>query len=97
MLPKVATHILHQTSRAVTAAHTQTGQTLRNVIQLQTQSGTPATASTSLGGWNGASSWGSGGAGPGGAKFNAGSRFYNGYTVNFQSKLCILPPSKTVF
>jgi len=80
MLPKVATHILHQTSRAVTAVQ---NQTIRNVLQLQTQSSTPATTGSGLGGWNGAgsSSWGSSGAGPGGAKYNAGSRFYNGYTV----------------
>lgn len=79
MLPKVATHILHQTSRAVTAVQNQTG-TIRNVLQLQTQSSTPATT----GGWSGAgsSSWGSSGAGPGGAKYNAGSRFYSGYTVS---------------
>lgn len=84
MLPKVATHILHQTSRAVAAVQSQTGYTIRNVLQLQTQSSTPATTGSGLGGWNGAgsSSWGSSGAGPGGAKYNAGSRFYNGYTVS---------------
>ncbi|KIM79469.1 hypothetical protein PILCRDRAFT_823366 [Piloderma croceum F 1598] len=82
MLPKVATHILHQTSRAVTAVQNQTGYTIRNVLQLQTQSSTPATTGGGLGSWSGAgsSSWGSSGAGPGGAKYNAGSRFYNGYT-----------------
>ena len=86
MLPKVATHILHQTSRAVTAVQNQTGYTIRNVLQLQTQSSTPATTGSGLGSWNGAgsSSWGSSGAGPGGAKYNAGSRFYNGYTVSIQ-------------
>lgn len=84
MLPKVATHILHHTSRAVTAVQNQTGYTIRNVLQLQTQSSTPATTGGGLGSWNGAgsSSWGSGGAGPGGAKYNAGSRFYSGYTVS---------------
>lgn len=84
MLPKVATHILHHTSRAVTAVQNQTGYTIRNVLQLQSQSSTPATTANGLGVWNGAgsSSWGSSGAGPGGAKFNAGSRFYNGYTVS---------------
>ena len=85
MLPKVATHILHQTSRAVAAVQNQSGYTIRNVLQLQTQS-TPTTTGSGLGSWNGAgsSSWGSSGAGPGGAKYNAGSRFYSGYTVSLQ-------------
>ncbi|KAG2125888.1 hypothetical protein BD769DRAFT_1463883 [Suillus cothurnatus] len=76
MLPKVANHIFLHTSRAVAAVQNQTGHTLRNVLQLQSSApGAPTT-------WTGAgsSSWGSNGAGPGGAKFNAGSRFYNGYT-----------------
>ncbi|KAH7903277.1 hypothetical protein BJ138DRAFT_1195239, partial [Hygrophoropsis aurantiaca] len=80
MLPKVANHILLHTSRAVAAVQNQTTYTIRNVLQLQSSTG-PTTTSTGLTGWNGASSsWGSNGAGPGGAKFNAGSRFYNGYT-----------------
>jgi pentatricopeptide repeat protein len=85
MLPKVATHILHQTSRAVAAVQNQSGYTIRNVLQLQTQS-TPTTTGSGIGSWNGAgsSSWGSSGAGPGGAKYNAGSRFYSGYTVSVQ-------------
>lgn len=76
MLPKVANHIFLHTSRAVAAVQNQTGHTLRNVLQLQ--SSAPSAPTT----WTGAgsSSWGSSGAGPGGAKFNAGSRFYNGYT-----------------
>ncbi|KAG1729087.1 uncharacterized protein EDB91DRAFT_1160171 [Suillus paluster] len=76
MLPKVANHIFLHTSRAVAAVQNQTGHTLRNVLQLQ--SSAPSAPTT----WTGAgsSSWGSNGAGPGGAKFNAGSRFYNGYT-----------------
>ncbi|KAG1888745.1 hypothetical protein F4604DRAFT_1714916 [Suillus subluteus] len=76
MLPKVANHIFLHTSRAVAAVQNQTGYTLRNVLQLQ--SSAPSAPTT----WTGAgsSSWGSNGAGPGGAKFNAGSRFYNGYT-----------------
>jgi hypothetical protein len=80
MLPKVANHIFLHTSRAVAAVQNQTGHTLRNVLQLQ--SSAPSAPTT----WTGAgsSSWGSSGAGPGGAKFNAGSRFYNGYTVSLQ-------------
>lgn len=82
MLPKVATHILHHTSRAVTAVQNQTGYTIRNVLQLQTQSSTsPATTGSGLGGY-GSSSWGSAGAGPGGSKYHAGSRFYTGYSVS---------------
>lgn len=89
MLPKVATHILHHTSRAVTAVQNQTGYTIRNVLQLQTQgSGTPATTGNGLGGY-GSSNWGSTGAGPGGAKYHAGSRFYSGYSVSTTSMLSI--------
>lgn len=76
MLPKVANHIFLHTSRAVAAVQNQTGHTLRNVLQLQ--SSAPSAPTTWTG--TGSSSWGSNGAGPGGAKFNAGSRFYNGYT-----------------
>lgn len=76
MLPKVANHIFLHTSRAVAAVQNQTGHTLRNVLQLQ--SSAPSAPTTWTG--TGSSSWGSSGAGPGGAKFNAGSRFYNGYT-----------------
>ncbi|EGO04192.1 hypothetical protein SERLA73DRAFT_44140 [Serpula lacrymans var. lacrymans S7.3] len=81
MLPKVANHIFLHTSRAVAAVQNQTSHTIRNVLQLQSSSG-PNTTTNGLNSWNGAgsSSWGSNGAGPGGAKFNAGSRFYNGYT-----------------
>ncbi|KAI0057735.1 hypothetical protein BV25DRAFT_1771569, partial [Artomyces pyxidatus] len=81
MLPQVANHILHHTTRAVAAAQNQAGHTLRNVLGLQS-AGTPS-SSTSLGPWNGAgsSSWGSGHAGAGGgAKYHTGSRFYSGYT-----------------
>ncbi|KZT20615.1 hypothetical protein NEOLEDRAFT_1158554 [Neolentinus lepideus HHB14362 ss-1] len=78
MLPKVANHILHHGARAVAAVQNQTGATIRNVLQLQGTS-SPSTGLTS---WNGASSssWGSGGAGPGGAKYQSSSRFYSGYT-----------------
>ena len=91
MLPKVATHILHHTSRAVAAVQNQTGYTIRNVLQLQTQSSTPATTGSGLGGY-GSSSWGSAGAGPGGAKYHAGSRFYSGYSVSPASMLDTLIP-----
>ena len=85
MLPKVANHIFLHTSRAAAAVQNQTTQTIRNVLQLQTSSA-PGSTPTGLSGWNatGSSSWGSAGAGPGGAKFNAGSRFYNGYTVRVE-------------
>ena len=66
MLPKVANHLILHTSRAVALVQ---GQSLRNVLQ------SPAAGA--------GSSWGSAGtgAGPGGAKFHAGSKFYKGYTV----------------
>ncbi|KDQ65137.1 hypothetical protein JAAARDRAFT_53039 [Jaapia argillacea MUCL 33604] len=88
MLPKVANHILHHTARAAAAVQNQTGQTIRSVLQSHTAlPSTTTTAVTSgggggIGGWNGAtsSSWGSSGAGPGGAKYQSSSRFYNGYT-----------------
>ncbi|KIK93846.1 hypothetical protein PAXRUDRAFT_828557 [Paxillus rubicundulus Ve08.2h10] len=68
MIPKVANHLFLHTSRAVALVQNQSGA-LRNVLQ----SGPAAGAG---------SSWGSAGtgAGPGGAKFNAGSKFYKGYT-----------------
>ncbi|TFY83258.1 hypothetical protein EWM64_g753 [Hericium alpestre] len=80
MLPQVANHIIHHTARAAAAAQSQAGQTLRNVLGLQS-SGTQS-ASTGLNGWNatGSSSWGSGHTGAGGAKYHTGSRFYSGYT-----------------
>lgn len=84
MLPKVATHILHHTSRAAAAVQNQTTQTIRNVLQFQS-SPSPSSSTGTLSGWNGpgssSSNWGSNGTGPGGAKYNAGSRFHNGYTV----------------
>ncbi|KAJ7749278.1 hypothetical protein DFH07DRAFT_942104 [Mycena maculata] len=78
MLPKVATHILHSTSRAAAAVQNQT-HTIRNVLH---SSSSPAP--TSLGPWNGPSSSSSGGSssngpGPGGQKFT-GSRFHTGYS-----------------
>jgi hypothetical protein len=87
MLPQVATHIFHHTSRAVAAAQNQAGHTLRNVLGFQTS--TTPSSTTGLTPWNnntGSSSWGSGHAGAGGgAKFNAGSRFYSGYKVSHLS------------
>lgn len=81
MLPKVASHLLHHTSRAVAAVQSQTGHTIRNVLQ----SG-PSSAGN-LGSWNGPSSsnsnWGSTGSGTGGAKFSSSSRYHSGYTVSF--------------
>lgn len=83
MLPKVATHILHTTSRAAAAVQNQT-HTIRNVFQLQ-HSSAPSSASGNLGPWNGpgSSHWGGNGTGAGSTKYNTGSR-YNGYTVRIR-------------
>ncbi|KAJ7233774.1 hypothetical protein C8J57DRAFT_1381560 [Mycena rebaudengoi] len=81
MLPKVATHILHSTSRGAAAAVHNQSHTIRNVLQLQSSSS--PTAGTTLGPWNGQGSSGSGsnnGPGPGGQKYT-GSRFHTGYTA----------------
>ncbi|KAJ7235973.1 hypothetical protein C8J57DRAFT_1377200 [Mycena rebaudengoi] len=81
MLPKVATHILHSTSRGAAAAVHNQSHTIRNVLQLQSSSS--PSAGTSLGPWNGQGSSGSGsnnGPGPGGQKYT-GSRFHTGYTA----------------
>ncbi|CCL99002.1 uncharacterized protein FIBRA_01010 [Fibroporia radiculosa] len=69
MLPKVANHLLHHTARAVAAAQNQTGHTIRNVLQLQSSSGTSSSNS-------GRSSYG---AGSGGPKYSSG-RTYTGYS-----------------
>ncbi|KAJ7637034.1 hypothetical protein FB45DRAFT_1001907 [Roridomyces roridus] len=72
MLPKVATHLLHTTSRAVVAVQNQTHTTIRNVLS-------PG-PSTSLGPWGGSSNSGSNnGPSSGGQKYT-GSRFYSGYS-----------------
>ncbi|KAF8996793.1 hypothetical protein BDQ17DRAFT_1363957 [Cyathus striatus] len=63
MLPKVATHILHSTSRAAASIHSQT-HTLRNVLQLQ-----------SSGPSGSGSGRGSNAGGPGAKQ--TGSRFYS--------------------
>ncbi|KAG6816907.1 hypothetical protein H0H87_001860 [Tephrocybe sp. NHM501043] len=72
MLPKVATTILHSTTRAVTSIQHQS-YTIRNVLQ--------PSSNNSLAPWNssGNSHWGNGGPGPGSAKYSTGSRYY-GYT-----------------
>ena len=86
MLPQVASHIFHHTSRAVAAAQNQAGHTLRNVLGFQTS--TNPSSTSSLASWNngsGSSSWGNGHAGTGGgAKFHPGSRFYSGYKVSYR-------------
>jgi hypothetical protein len=73
MLPQVANHIIHHTTRAVAAA-----PAVRNVLGT-TSSG----ANGAAGSGYGAAGAGSGGsAGAGGSKYHAGSRFYSGYTVS---------------
>lgn len=81
MLPKVATQILHSTTRAAASIQHQTN-TIRNVLQLQSSPG-PSSGSGNLAPWNspGSSHWGNNGPGPGGPKYNAGSRFQHGYSV----------------
>ncbi|RDB15624.1 Pentatricopeptide repeat-containing protein 5, mitochondrial [Hypsizygus marmoreus] len=80
MLPKVATHILHTTARTAASIHHQT-HTIRNVLQLQSSSGS-SSSTGHLAPWNspGSSHWGNSGPGTGGAKYGTGSR-YNGYTA----------------
>lgn len=70
MLPKVATHILHTTSRAAAQV---VQNPLRNVLQTGHSSG------SNLGNWNGpgSSNWGGHGPGTGSAKQNTGSRYYS--------------------
>jgi hypothetical protein len=84
MLPKVATHILQQTSRAAAAVQGQSSY-IRNVLQLQSSSGTSASPG-GIGGWNSTgssgSNWGSQGTGPGGAKYHAGSPYSDAYSVS---------------
>ncbi|KAI0352539.1 hypothetical protein OH77DRAFT_1409036 [Trametes cingulata] len=74
MLPKVANHLFHHTSRAVVAVQNQTGHTLRNVLQLQSSSG-PTTAVT---GWGSSVSSGSNAhSGPGPSKFHTSARLHS--------------------
>jgi hypothetical protein len=99
MLPQVANHIFHHTTRAVAAAQNQAGHTLRNVLGFQ--SGATPSSTTGLAPWNnstGSSSWGSGYAGAGadaggGAKHHTGSRFSPGHTVSHPFSLGALPKS----
>ena len=75
MIPKVASHILHHTSRAAAAVQAQTSQSIRNALQYQ--SGQPSAANT-LNPWastpgSSSSGWGS----AGNAKQNAGRKFYS--------------------
>ena len=86
MIPKLASNLLHfNVQRVAAAVQTQTTQTLRNVLQFQpqaqAQSVASSTTSTSLS-WNAANGAAGTGAGPGGAKFNAGGRFYNAFQVS---------------
>jgi hypothetical protein len=83
MLPKVATQILHHTSRAAVAAQNQTSHTLWNVFQIHSSSG-PSTSGTSpcRPGSGPSYHWAGSEAGPGGTRPNAGSRFQTGYIVN---------------
>ncbi|TBU65179.1 hypothetical protein BD310DRAFT_1034793 [Dichomitus squalens] len=70
MLPKVANQLFHHTHRAVVAVQNQTGHTLRNVLQLQSSSG----SSTAVTGWGSSVSSGPGHSGPGPSKFHASGR-----------------------
>ena len=82
MLPKFASHVFHHTQRAAQAA--AQNPALRNVLGLQNQAASGS--SGGLGSWSNAasgSSWG----GAGGAKYNTGSRFYQGYNVRTVSFL----------
>ncbi|KAI0640523.1 hypothetical protein C8Q79DRAFT_1015056 [Trametes meyenii] len=76
MLPKVANHLFHHTSRAVVAVQNGTGHTLRNVLQLQSTTG-PTTAVT---GWGSSVSGGNGHNGPGPSKFHTSSRLHSTQT-----------------
>lgn len=83
MLPKVANQIIHHTSRAVLAVQNQTGQTIRNVLQIHSSAGPP----TAVGPWNNSGSsssgWGNSGPGSGGAKQqSSSSRFHSSHAVS---------------
>ena len=84
MLPKVATQLIHHTTRAVAAVQ---GSAFRNVLQ-SSSTGTTTTATWPGVGASG-SSWGSAGTGAGGAKYQSSSKFYHGYQVCFL--LCLSP------
>ncbi|EJD00786.1 uncharacterized protein FOMMEDRAFT_125211 [Fomitiporia mediterranea MF3/22] len=78
MLPKFASHVFHHTQRAAQAA--AQNHALRNVLGLQNQGATSASSSGPLSNWTNAASSGSSWGSAGGAKYNTGSRFYQGYT-----------------
>jgi hypothetical protein len=85
MLPKVANQVLHHTARAVTSAQAAAAPTLRNVLQQSSTGQASSAGSITTWGTVGSSSYSGAGAGAGGAKYHAGSRFYNGYTVSHPS------------
>jgi len=78
MLPKVATQLIHHTTRAVAAVQ-GSGSAFRNILQ------SPSSGTTSTTTWPGVGasgfSWGSAGTGAGGAKYQSSSNFYHGYQV----------------
>jgi pentatricopeptide repeat protein len=80
MLPKVATQLIHHTTRAVAAVQ-GSGHAFRNVLQ-SSSSGTTTTVN-----WSGVGTSGPGlggaGTGAGGAKYQSSSKFYHGYQVGF--------------
>ncbi|KAF9782137.1 hypothetical protein BJ322DRAFT_1111026 [Thelephora terrestris] len=76
MFPKVATQLIHHTTRAVAAVQ-GSGHAFRNVIQ-SSSSGTTTTVNWPGVGTSG-SSWGNAGTGAGGAKYQSSSKFYHGY------------------
>ncbi|KAJ6571894.1 hypothetical protein B0H19DRAFT_1131799 [Mycena capillaripes] len=79
MLPKVATHLLHSTTRAAVAVQSQT-HTIRNVLHSST-SASPASGNPGIAPWHAPNSSSSGGSsngpGPGGQKYT-GSRWNSG-------------------
>lgn len=82
MLPKVATQLIHHTTRVVAAAQ-GSGHAFRNALQTSS-SGTTTTANWPGVGTSG-SSWGNAGTGAGGAKYQSSSKFYHGYQVGLLS------------
>ena len=86
MLPKVATQLIHHTTRAVAAVQ-GSGNAFRNILQ-SSSSGTTSTATWPGVGTSG-SSWGGAGTGAGGAKYQSSSKFYHGYQVGFPSPVSV--------
>ncbi|KAJ7151007.1 hypothetical protein C8R46DRAFT_1122993 [Mycena filopes] len=75
MLPKVATTLLHSTSRAAAAVQTQT-HTIRNVLHSSTSASSSPGAQNGLAPWTAPSSSSHGNSGK-----HTGSRFYSGYNA----------------